>query len=141
MAKRRGDEVEKAVRRDLRKLDRSIQQSGLAAAAIALAQLLDGVFETVCRECQEDVTVLVEASARDAAGVAKELRATLERLETRGDSDSGAGFVAGLLTPVGDAPVGSADAGRGARAVRGGVGDAPDAVAAARRRRGAGDRP
>jgi hypothetical protein len=135
MVKRRRDEVERAVRRDLRKLDPEIRQSGLAAAALSLSRLLDGEFSTVCRTCSEDVTVLVAASARDVAGVARELRATMEHLEGRGDSDAGAGFVAGLLTAVDDPEVGPADARRRAGAVRGGAGDTADAVAAARRRR------
>jgi hypothetical protein len=141
VAKRRPNEVERAVRRDLRKLEPEIRQSGLAASALAMAQLLDGVFETVCRECRENVTVPVEASARDAAGVARELRATLEHLETRGDSDAGEGFVAGLLAPVVDATERAANPRRRAGQVRRGVGDAPDAVAATRRGRGAGTGP
>jgi hypothetical protein len=67
----------------------------------------------------------------------RELRATLASLEQRGDSDSGDAFVASLLTPVEYHTNGTAEPGRGGGEVRGGVGDAADAVAAPRRRRGA----
>jgi hypothetical protein len=134
--------VEKAVRRDLKDLGLSLRSpGGLGAAALALAQLLDGECRGVCRQCDEEMSIRVDASARDMAAVARELRATMEQLGRRGDSDSGTAFVAGLLTSVDDAADGPADKGRRARAVRGGVGDAADAVAAARRRRGAGTGP
>jgi hypothetical protein len=128
--------VEQAVRRDLRKLKLSLRTpSGLAAAALALAQLVDGECRGVCRTCDEEMSIRVDASARDMAAVVRELRATMETLGRRGDSDSGTAFVASLLAPVDNPEDGPANAGRGARQVRGGVGDAADAVAAARRRR------
>jgi hypothetical protein len=134
--------VEKAVRRDLRDLGLSLRSpGGLGAAALALAQLLDGECRGVCRQCDEEMSIRVDASARDMAAVARELRATMEQLGRRGDSDSGQDFVARLLTPVDDAEDRPANPRRRARTVRGGVGDAVDAVAAARRRRGVGDRP
>jgi hypothetical protein len=117
VATRRGP-VERAVRRDVRALgDLGGVQRSLAETAFNLARTLD------------------EGAGMAAAAVARELRATLETLERRVDSDSGTGFVAGLLAAVDDPEDGSAHAGRGARAVRGSVGDAADAVAEARRRR------
>jgi hypothetical protein len=134
--------VEQAVRRDLRELGLSLRApSGLAAAALALAQLVDGECRGVCRECDEEMSIRVDASARDMAAVVRELRATMETLGRRGDSDTGTTFVASLLTSVDNPEDGSADKGRGARQVRGGVGDTADAVAAARRRRRAGAGP
>jgi hypothetical protein len=134
--------VEQAIRRDLRDLGLSLRApGGLAAAALALAQLVDGECRGVCRRCDEEMAIQVDASARDMAAVVRELRATMETLGRRGDSDSGEGFVASLLTPVVDAEDGPADKGRRARPVRGGAGNPPDAVAAARRRRGAGAGP
>ncbi len=128
--------VEQAIRRDLRRLDVSLRSpTGLAAAALALAQLVDGECRGVCRQCDEEMSIRVDASARDMAAVVRELRATMETLGRRGDSDTGTAFVASLLTAVDNSEDGSADKGRGARAVRGGVGDAVDAVAAPRRRR------
>lgn len=130
--------VELAVRRDLRKLGVSLRApDGLAAAAMALAQILDGECRGVCRECDEEMSLRVDASARDMAAVTRELRATMETLGRHGDSDSGSAFVASLLAPVDDPSDGPADPRRGARQVRGGVGHAADAVAAPRRRRGA----
>ena len=136
-------DVERAVRRDLRKAGLSVRApTGLAAAALALAQLMDGECRGVCRECDEEMSIRVDASARDMAAVARELRATMETLGRRGDSDTGTAFVASLLSPVGDPEDPEpADSRRRARAVRGGVGQAADAMAAARRRRGAGGRP
>lgn len=132
--------VERAVRRDLRDLGLSARApSGLAAAALALAQLVDGECRGVCRECDEEMSIRVDASARDMAAVVRELRATMESLGRRGDSDSGTAFVASLLTSVGNPEEsGSQDEGSGAGAVRGGAGHAADAVAAARRRRRVG---
>lgn len=128
--------VERAVRRDLRDLGLSLRApSGLAAAALALAQLVDGECRGVCRSCDEEMSIRVDASARDMAAVVRELRATMETLGRRGDSDTGTAFVASLLTSVDNAADGPGDAGGGAGEVRGGVGHAPDAVAAARRRR------
>jgi hypothetical protein len=133
--------VEQAVRRDLRDLGLSLRApGGLAASAMALAQLLDGECRGVCRNCDEEMSIRVDASARDMAAVVRELRATMDTLGRRGDSDSGADFVASLLTSVDDTPDRPADSRRRAGAVRGGARDTPDAVAAARRRRGAGDR-
>lgn len=66
-APRRGP-VERAVRRDLAQLDDEAKRSGLAASALALAQLLDG---------NSPLT------ARDAATVAAELRQTLAELGRR----------------------------------------------------------
>jgi len=112
--------VERAIRRDLRKAGESLRApSGLAMAVLRLARLLDDPLTT----------------PRDAATVVRELRATMETLGRHGDSDSGSTFVASLLTSVDNPEDGPADKGRGARQVRGGVGDAADAVAAARRRR------
>lgn len=134
--------VELAIRRDLRKLGISLRApDGLAAAAMALAQLLDGECRGVCRQCDEEMSLRVDASARDMAAVTRELRATMEILGRHGDSDSGSAFVASLLTPVDDTADGSADPRRRGRQVRGGAGDAIDAVAAARRRRGTGAGP
>ncbi len=113
--------IELGVWRDLGK-PKAAELSGLAAAAVSLARLLD------------DPTT----PARDAASVTRELRTTMETLERRSDSDSGSSFVAGLLTEVDNSEDGPSDKGRGARAVRGGAGHAADAVAAARRRRRAG---
>jgi hypothetical protein len=134
--------VEQAVRRDLRGLGLSLRApNGLAASAMALAQLLDGECRGVCRSCDEEMSIRVDASARDMAAVVRELRATMDTLGRRGDSDTGEGFVASLLTPVDDASDRPADKRRGAGEVRGRAGDAADALAAARRRRGAGTRP
>jgi hypothetical protein len=120
--RRRQGRLEQAVRRDLKRFGEKPQAlSARAELAVQLAQLL------------EDATI----PARDAAAVARELRAAMETLERRGDSDTGNAFVAGLLAPVDDAEDGPADTGRRARPVRGGVGDAADAVATPRRRRGA----
>jgi hypothetical protein len=131
--------VEQAIRRDLRKLKISLRApSGLAATALALAQLMDGECRGVCRQCDEEMSLRVDASARDMAAVTRELRATMETLGRHGDSDTGSAFVASLLAPVDNAEDRPADKGRRARAVRGGAGDAADAVAAARRRRRAG---
>jgi hypothetical protein len=129
-------DVERAVRRDLRKAGLSTRApTGLAAAALALAQLMDGECRGVCKECDEEMSIRVDASARDMAAVARELRATMEILGRRGDSDTGAAFVAGLLSPVDDPEDGPADPRRRARAVRGGARNTADAVAAARRGR------
>jgi hypothetical protein len=96
--------VETAIRRDLRKLGLSVRApSGLAATALALAQLLDGECRGVCRQCDEEMSLRVDASARDMAAVARQLTVTMESLGRRGDRDSGQGFVASLLAPVPDA--------------------------------------
>ncbi len=59
--------VEKGTRADLRRLGVSVQQSGLAAAAVRLAKLLDAP----------------KTSATGAATAARELRATLASLSAR----------------------------------------------------------
>jgi hypothetical protein len=119
--------TEQAARRFVKGLgDLTGAQATLAEACYLVARALDQ------REGRPDMAT---------AANLRELRATLDSLERRGDSDSGEGFVASLLTPVVDAEDGPADKGRRARPVRGGAGNPPDAVAAARRRRGAGDRP
>ncbi|HTE70319.1 MAG TPA: hypothetical protein VK942_16435 [Actinomycetes bacterium] len=126
MTTRRGP-VERAARRAVKNLGelQGMQQT-LAEAAYKVARALDE------RDGKPDMAT---------AACLRELRTTLDSLEHRGDSDSGEGFVASLLAPVGDAPDRPADPRRRAGAVRGGAGDAPDAVAATRRGRGVGAGP
>jgi hypothetical protein len=68
MPRARRGPVELAVRRDLARLDDEAKRSGLAASALALAQLLDGTSPL---------------TARDQATVAAELRQTLAELGKR----------------------------------------------------------
>jgi hypothetical protein len=68
MARASRGPVEQAVRRDLTRLAPEARRSGLAASALALAQLLDG---------NSPLT------ARDAATVAAELRQTLAELSKK----------------------------------------------------------
>jgi hypothetical protein len=82
---------------------------------------------------------LADAEPKEAAGLAKELRATVTELAPRRVDDASIQLVARLSTAVRDAKkLESGDArakgGRGRKA----VGDSVDAVAATRRRRSAG---
>jgi hypothetical protein len=109
------------------------------AFVVSLGEL-SGAQATLAEACYLVASALdLRSGGPDMATAAnlRELRATLASLESRGDSDSGDAFVASLLAPVEYAADGQADAGRGGGEVRGGVGNAADAVAAARRRRGA----
>src|SRR6266536_3038731 len=124
MATRRGP-VERAARRFVRGLgELTGAQATLAEAVYKVALALDE------RQGRPDMAT---------AACLRELRATLEALERRGDSDTGDAFIAGLFAPLGDGeePRPAADTRRRGRQDREGVGDAVDAVAAARRRRGA----
>lgn len=127
MATRRGP-TERAARRFVKALgDLQGAQATLAEAVYKVARALDE------RDGRPDMAT---------AACLRELRSTLDALERRGDSDTGDAFVASLFAPVGDGEeLGQADAGRRGRQDRGGAGNAADAVAAARRRRGVGGRP
>jgi phytoene/squalene synthetase len=105
---------------------------------------LQGAQATLAEACYLVARALDEREGRpDMATAAnlRELRSTLDALERRGDSDTGDAFVASLFTEVGDGQErGAADPRHRGRQDRGGAGHPPDAVAAARRQRGAGDR-
>jgi hypothetical protein len=139
----RSGSVEQAVRRDLRKLDPVVRRSGMAEMALALGRALDGEFRGTCVTCQREADIGVDASAKDMASVARELRATLLVLTEAGDDSAAARELQSRLsTPVGDAtPAGATDIRTAGRRGRRDAGDAADAVAAAGRRRRPGTGP
>ena len=84
MAQRRSGPVELGVKRDLRRLPEDDRRSALAASALAIAQLLDGVAVPVvlCADCGGGAAsgVGVDKQLSSAAQAARELRGTMGEL-------------------------------------------------------------
>lgn len=102
---------------------------------------LGGVQPSLAETAYTLARTLDEGAGLATAAVARELRATLQALEARSDSDLGTAFVAGLFSPVGDEADRAVESGRRGCGDRPGAGDAPDDLAASRRRRRVGGQP
>lgn len=115
------------------------QAQALAHLARQLAREITGPSTDEPLESLNELLAKAKGSSQTAA-LAKELRATLVDLEAlRDNKDADAGIAAGMSTPVWDTPEsGPPDAGTTRRRRSPKAGQAPDAVAAVRGRRGAG---